>query len=317
MNDQALHHQSVLCSESANALITKKAGVYLDNTFGYGGHSQSILDRLSASGRLIALDKDPYAVAIGSALSKEDGRFDMVHSDFVHVELVLDRMGIDQIDGALYDLGMSSMQLDDAKRGFSFRFDAPLDMRMDTSSGMTAAEWLSNATQSDIEQVIRTYGEERFAKSIAGAIVKQRAVSPIATTGQLATLVAKQIKHYEAGQHPATRTFQALRIYINDELNSLATVLPKIVRRLKCGGKLVVISFHSLEDRIVKRFMRCYSRADHLPRWVKVRSHELAQPLLDCVDRVKHASKEEVQQNPRARSAVLRVARRSHALLRE
>jgi 16S rRNA (cytosine1402-N4)-methyltransferase len=312
-----MSHQSVLCNESVTALITRKEGVYVDQTFGCGGHSKAILNQLNQKGRLIAFDKDLEAVAIGLALAKKDKRFCMVHSDFSNFDTALDRMAIREIDGAIFDLGVSSPQLDDAKRGFSFRFDAPLDMRMDTTATLTAAAWLNQATSLEIERVIREYGEERFARNISKAIVKARALVPITTTGELAMLVKQQVKTYEVGQHPATRTFQAIRIYINDELNALTKVLPKTINRLRCGGKLVVISFHSLEDRIVKRFMRFHRESDHLPRWAMIKNNELSASLLDQVDPMRRASDQEIAINPRARSAILRVARRSQVILKK
>lgn len=312
-----MSHQSVMCEESVAALITRKEGIYVDQTFGCGGHSKAILNQLGQNGRLIAFDKDLEAVAIGLALAKTDKRFCIVHSDFSNFDAALDRMGVDAIDGAIFDLGVSSPQLDDAKRGFSFRFDAPLDMRMDTTAHLTAAIWLNQATPSEIQRVIREYGEERFAGNIAKAIVRARALAPIATTSELAMLVKKEIKTYEAAQHPATRTFQAIRIYINDELSALTKVLPKVMRYLRCGGKLVVISFHSLEDRIVKRFMRFHHKNDHLPRWAMVRNSQLPAPLFEKVDPMRRASDQEIASNPRARSAVLRVARRSGVILEE
>jgi 16S rRNA (cytosine1402-N4)-methyltransferase len=235
----------------------------------------------------------------------------MVHCSFAKMAEVLREQGIDLVDGVLLDLGVSSPQLDEEARGFSFRFDAPLDMRMDTSSGITAAQWLATADESMLTEVIRDYGEERFAKQIARAIVAARAIEPIQTTRQLVELVGKTVRTREAGQNPATRTFQAIRIYINHELEELARVLPECVTHLKSGGRLVVISFHSLEDRIVKHYMREMAEGDKLPRNVPIRASEVPPGKLKLIGRAVRVSGAELQANPRARSAVMRVAERS------
>ncbi|MDD5299624.1 MAG: 16S rRNA (cytosine(1402)-N(4))-methyltransferase RsmH [Gallionella sp.] len=301
-------HTTVLLNEAVEALAIKPDGVYVDGTFGRGGHSALILERLGSNGRLIALDKDPAAVAAGNAW--RDARFHMVHRGFAHLAEVLREQDVQKVDGILLDLGVSSPQLDDAARGFSFRFDAPLDMRMDTSSGMTAAQWLAEVDESLLAEVIRDYGEERFAKQIARAVVAARAIQPIHTTRQLVELVGKTVRTREAGQNPATRTFQAIRIYLNRELEELARVLPECVTHLKAGGRLVVISFHSLEDRIVKRFMRDMAEGDKLPRNVPIRASEVPQGRVHLVGRAVRATGAELQANPRARSAVMRVAER-------
>jgi len=234
-----------------------------------------------------------------------------VHRGFAQMAEVLREQGAGQVDGILLDLGVSSPQLDEAARGFSFRFDAPLDMRMDVSSGITAAQWLATVDESFLAEVIRDYGEERFAKQIARAIVAARAIEPIHTTRQLVELVSKAVRTREAGQNPATRTFQAIRIYLNHELEELARVLPECVTHLKTGGRLVVISFHSLEDRIVKHYMREMAEGDKLPRNVPIRASEVPQGKLNLIGRAVRVSGAELQANPRARSAVMRVAERS------
>jgi len=304
-----LTHETVLLSEAVEALDIRPDGVYVDGTFGRGGHSALILQKLGPEGRLIALDKDPAAIAAGSQWS--DARFTLVHSGFDQLAQVLRELGVEKVDGVLLDLGVSSPQLDEAARGFSFRFDAPLDMRMDTSSGLTAAEWLATVDEGLLGEVIRDYGEERFAKQIARAVVAARAVAPIETTRQLVELVGKTVRTREAGQNPATRTFQAIRIYLNRELEELEGILPECVTHLKPGGRLAVISFHSLEDRIVKHFMRDMAEGDKLPRNVPIRASEVPQGRMRLVGKAVRASAAEVSTNPRSRSAVLRVAERS------
>lgn len=304
-------HVSVLLSEAVDALAIRADGLYVDGTFGRGGHSRAVLQRLGPQGRLIAFDRDPLAIAAGQAVG--DARLTLVHSAFSALDDELARLGVQAVDGVLLDLGVSSPQLDDAARGMSFRFDAPLDMRMDTSRGQTVAEWLAEASVGQITEVIREYGEERFAHAIAKAIANARAGGAVATTGQLAALVEKAVRTREPGQHPATRTFQALRIFINQELEELSRVLPACVSRLRPGGRLAVISFHSLEDRIVKRFMRDESRPPVLPRRLPVRAADLPAPRLQLVGKAMRPSEAEVAANPRARSAVLRVAERTEA----
>ena len=304
-------HVSVLLSEAVDALAIRADGIYVDGTFGRGGHSRAVLARLGPQGRLIAFDRDPAAIAAGEAVG--DPRLTLVHSAFSALDDELARLGVQVVDGVLLDLGVSSPQLDDAARGMSFRFDAPLDMRMDTSRGQTVAEWLAEASVGQITEVIREYGEERFAHAIAKAIATARAGGAVATTGQLAALVEKAVRTREPGQHPATRTFQALRIFINQELEELSRVLPACVSRLRPGGRLAVISFHSLEDRIVKRFMRDESRPPVLPRRLPVRAADLPAPRLRLVGKAARPGEAEVAANPRARSAVLRVAERTEA----
>jgi 16S rRNA (cytosine1402-N4)-methyltransferase len=309
---EGLAHTTVLLNEAVEALAIKPDGIYVDGTFGRGGHSARILGLLSDKGTLISLDKDPDAVAAGKKW--RDARFHMVHSSFTNMAEVLGEQGIERVDGILLDLGVSSPQLDDEARGFSFRFDAPLDMRMDTSSGMTAARWLATVDEGLLTEVIRDYGEERFAKQIARAIVAARTIKPIHTTRQLVELVSKTVRTREAGQNPATRTFQAIRIYLNQELEELARVLPECVMHLKTGGRLVVISFHSLEDRIVKHFIRDMAEGDKLPRDVPIRASEVPQGKLKLVGRAVRVVETELKANPRARSAVMRVAERSDAV---
>ena len=303
-------HRTVLLEEAVDALAIFADGAYVDATFGRGGHSRLILDRLGPHGRLIALDKDPEAVAAAKRIS--DARFNVVHASFAELAGVLDRLGLEGVDGVLLDLGVSSPQLDDAARGFSFRRDGPLDMRMDTSRGQTAAQWLDTASEAEIREVIRDYGEERFAKQIAKAIVAARQRGPVVTTGQLADIVGAAVRTREKNKDPTTRTFQAVRIYLNQELAHLSLALPQILELLTPGARLAVISFHSLEDRIVKRFMRDAARAD-VPIRLPLRERELPQPRLRLIGRPVRPSADEIAANPRARSATLRVAERTEA----
>ena len=302
-------HQTVLLREAIDALDIKPAGTYVDGTFGRGGHSRAILERLGPEGRLLALDRDPQAVAM--ARETRDQRLTVMHRRFSDLAEALRLAGMeveDGVDGVLLDIGVSSPQLDQGERGFSFRYDAPLDMRMDTTQGETAAQWLQRVGVQEITEVIRNYGEERFAFQIAKKIVAARGERPLATTGELAALVRSAVRTREPGKDAATRTFQALRIHINQELEQLALVLPQTVTVLKQGGRLVVISFHSLEDRIVKRFMRDEAAPDRLPRKLPLRVVDLPQPCLRLVGKPVKASAAEVAANPRARSAVMRVA---------
>ena len=283
----------------------------MDGTFGRGGHSRLILSKLGANGRLVVFDKDPQAIAVARQLAEADRRVQVVHGGFSGFQVALKGLGIEAVDGALCDLGVSSPQIDDAERGFSFRYDAPLDMRMDTTRGQTAAQWLAEASEEEIREVIRDYGEERFNSQIARAIVQQRQERPILTTGQLAQLAAQAVRTRERGQDPATRTFQAIRIFINRELEEISSVLPQAAGYLKTGGRLAVIAFHSLEDRIVKQFIRRHSRPAPLPKWVMVRESERPEPPLREIGKAQRASAAETAANPRARSAVLRVAERT------
>ena len=301
-------HQTVLLEEAVAALRIKADGVYVDGTFGRGGHSRAILARLGSPGKLIALDRD--AMAIAAATEIADPRLAAVHAQFGALREVIRRAGVAHVDGVLLDLGMSSPQLDAADRGFSFRFDGPLDMRMDTSRGQTAAQWLEQSSEQEIREVIKRYGEERFAKQIARAIVAARSHGPVDRTRQLAEIVAKAVPAREPHQDPATRTFQAIRIHVNQELEELALMLPQCLEVLSGGGRLVVISFHSLEDRIVKQFMRTHSQPGALPARLPVRAHELPKPRLRLIGKPVFPSRAEIAANPRARSAVMRVAER-------
>ena len=315
-------HRPVLLEEAVAALALRPDGVYVDATFGRGGHSRAILDRLGPSGRLIALDRDPQAVAAARAIT--DPRFSIEHAPFSELAQLLDpllaRMGTDRVNGVLADLGVSSPQLEDPARGFSFRADGPLDMRMDPTRGVSAADWLATATEQQIREAIGGYGEERFAKQVAKAIVDARAREPLLRTEQLAAVVAAAVRkretRREAGQNPATRTFQALRILVNRELEEVALMLPQALARLAAGGRLAVISFHSLEDRLVKRFLRACTE-DRLPPDLPIRASELPQPPLRILGKALRASAAEVAANPRARSATLRVAERTGAVFDE
>ena len=312
MGAQTLTHRAVLPSEVLDALALRADGIYVDGTFGRGGHSRAILERLGPAGRLIAIDRDPEAVT--AARSIADHRLRVAHARISELAAVLDAEGVALVQGMLFDLGVSSPQLEDPARGFSFRADGPLDMRMDTSRGETAAQWLARATEREIREAIGDYGEERFAKQIAKAVVAAREREPIVGTKQLADIVGAAVRTREPGQDPATRTFQAIRILVNRELQEVSLMLPQALARLAPGGRLAVISFHSLEDRIVKRFMRAASRAE-LPRELPIRASELPQMPLRIVGRAIRASAAEIAANPRARSATLRVAERTGAPL--
>ena len=311
MSNAEYQHITVLLNEAVDALAVREDGIYVDGTFGRGGHSRLILSRLGSQGRLIVFDKDPQAIEAAQKLAEQDGRVTVVHDGFSSFQTTLDKLGIEEIDGALFDLGISSPQIDDGARGFSFRFDAPLDMRMDPTRGMSAAEWIATASEQDLHEVIKNYGEERFSRQIARAIVAQRTESPIDTTRKLAQLVAQNVRTRERGQDPATRTFQAVRIFINRELEEVEAVLPQVIGRLKQGGRLAVIAFHSLEDRIVKQFVKKYSQHPPLPRWAAVKEADLPLPPLKAVGKAIKPGVEETASNPRARSAVLRVAERT------
>jgi 16S rRNA (cytosine1402-N4)-methyltransferase len=301
-------HEPVLAQEAVDALATERnpEGVFVDATFGRGGHAKRILERLGQRARLIALDRDAEAIAAGRAMG--DARLTLVHAPFSRLAHVLDEERCGPVAGVLLDLGVSSPQLDDPSRGFSFRGDGPLDMRMDTTTGLPASEWLAAADEGEIREVIKGYGEERFAKQIAKAIVAARAGGPITRTRQLADLVGQAVRTREPGQDPATRTFQALRIHLNQELEELSLVLPQALDTLAAGGRLAVISFHSLEDRVVKNFMRDAARPGRLPERLPVRAAELPAPRMRLVGKAVRPGTDEVRANPRARSATLRVA---------
>ena len=314
-----MEHVPVLLHETIAALAPRPEGVYVDATFGRGGHSRAILERLGARGRLVAFDRDPAAER--AAHDIQDARFTFRRAWFSEIDRELDMLAIARIDGALLDLGVSSPQLDDPARGFSYRFDGALDMRMDPTRGESAAEFLARADVRELTEVIRDYGEERFAQSIARAIAKARGGAPIQTTRRLAEVVAQAVGARTRGdwrQDPAARTFQALRIAVNRELDEVSAALPRITARLATGGRLVVIAFHSLEDRIVKRFMASASKAwggDARLARLPVRDRELPRPPLTLVGRAVKPGAEEMARNPRARSAVLRVAERTDAPL--
>lgn len=307
-------HITVMLEEAVEGLAIKPNGTYVDGTFGRGGHSRKILEKLGSEGRLIALDRD--LAAVSSAASIQDARFQIVHRHFAALEEVLAELEISAVDGILLDLGISSPQIDIGERGFSFRFDGPLDMRMDQSSGQTAAEFVAVATEQKLAEVIKAYGEERFAKQIARAIVAARTGGDaISTTKQLAKIVASAVPKIEPGQDPATRTFQALRIFLNQELEELSLVLPQCLRVLAPQGRLSVISFHSLEDRIVKQFVKGEQDRDDLPSNFPVLAKDLPQPRMMAIGKTQKPSAEEVKRNPRSRSAVLRVAERTNVSL--
>jgi 16S rRNA (cytosine1402-N4)-methyltransferase len=300
-------HRPVLLREAIDALAVRADGTYVDGTFGRGGHSRAILERLGPQGTLIALDRDPEAERVARGIT--DARFLFFRCCFSELGKVL---GARHVQGMLFDLGVSSPQVEEAGRGFSFRADGPLDMRMDPTAGESAAQWLARAEQQEITEVIRDYGEERFAKQIAAAIVAARGREPLLRTRQLADLVAQAVRTREPGQDPATRTFQALRIHVNRELEEVSLMLPQALAGLATGGRLAVISFHSLEDRIVKRFLSRAARPE-VPRELPLRASEMPQPTLKLLGRGIKASREEIERNPRARSATLRVAERSAA----
>ena len=308
--ERDFQHTTVLLNEAVDALVTRPDGVYLDGTYGRGGHARLLLSRLSPQGRVIAIDRDPRAVAAATsgATALADPRFSIHHTSFAHMAPTLAALGIERVDGLLLDLGVSSPQIDDPERGFSFRFDGPLDMRMDTTRGESAADFLARADVRQMTEVIRDYGEERFALQVAKALVARReGGNPVRTTGELSNVVAGAVKTREAGQNPATRTFQALRIFVNAELEELEQGLSAVLDLLAPGGRLVVISFHSLEDRIVKTFIARESKHAFdrrapfaAPKAMRLRALARVKP-----------SEAEVRANPRSRSAVMRVAERT------
>lgn len=303
-------HDTVLLASAVTALNIKKSGVYVDGTFGRGGHSVAILQQLDAQGRLLVLDKDTTAIEHAKQLQAQDPRISVWHGSFTTFPQALAAAGLaPQIDGLLLDLGVSSPQLDDAQRGFSFMRAGPLDMRMDASSGQSAAQWLATATESDIADVLWLYGEERFSRQIARRIVATRSLNPLNTTTQLAELISDVVRKREPGKHPATRSFQAIRIKINQELQDLETCLPQAVDYLAPQGRLVVISFHSLEDRLVKHYLREVSTVPPLPKGLPIMSSSI-QPRMRLIGKAVRPNEEEVCANARARSAIMRVAER-------
>ncbi|MEI6068044.1 MAG: 16S rRNA (cytosine(1402)-N(4))-methyltransferase RsmH [Methylococcaceae bacterium] len=307
-----MEHLPVMYAEALQQLAIKKDGIYLDCTFGRGGHSQGILNLLGPTGQLLAFDRDSDAINSDYAQAMlADERFRLKHSCFSQLENIIESAGLaGKIDGILLDLGVSSPQLDNPERGFSFLRDGPLDMRMDGSTGVSAEQWLASVDEKDLVKVLFEYGEEKFARRIARAIVEQRAQAPITTTRQLALLIEDAVSVREKHKHPATRTFQAIRIEINGELDELKVVLEQSARVLKPEGRLVVISFHSLEDRIVKRFIRNESGAKYNPGKLPVKEVDIAKGILKKVSKALKADAQEIRQNPRARSAVMRVAER-------
>lgn len=301
-------HSSVLLRESVEALVTRADGVYVDGTFGRGGHSRHVLDSLGADARLIGVDKDPEAVAAAGNQFAGDDRFEMVQGSFAALtEVLSERQLLGSVTGVLLDLGVSSPQLDDPSRGFSFLHDGPLDMRMNPDVGESAAAWLAKAEAAEIAGVLKRYGEERFAKRMAAAIVEAREESPLVTTAQLAKVIAEANPVWEKGKHPATRAFQGIRIHINAELRDLEVLLASVLDMLAVGGRLVVISFHSLEDRMVKRFIREQVQGKPLPKGLPILEKDI-QRRMRAVGKAIKPSAQELEVNPRARSAVMRVA---------
>lgn len=306
---QEFSHITVMLNEAVDALVTDPDGFYIDGTFGRGGHSSLILSKLSEKGRLLAIDKDPLAIAEAQRRFGDDPRFCIEHGAFSELQaLVEQRSLLGQVSGVLLDLGVSSPQIDDPSRGFSFQFDGPLDMRMDTTSGESAADWINRAAESDIADVLFHYGEERFSRRMAKAVVAARQLSPITTTARLAKIITDANPRWEKGKNPATRAFQGIRIHINGELDEIETCLDQTLETLAIGGRMVVISFHSLEDRIVKRFIRRHVKGDeHLPEGIPFTQSMLNQRLKGLGKALK-ATAAEVDANPRSRSAVMRVA---------
>jgi len=310
MNTKEQEHKPVLLDEAITGLAIKPDGRYIDGTFGRGGHSRAILDKLNAQGRLLAMDKDPVAIAQAEKDFSNDERFVLRQGSFAMLGETVTELGwMGQVDGILLDLGVSSPQLDTPERGFSFLHDGPLDMRMDPHQGISAADWLATAKEQEITQVLKEYGEERFAKRIARAIINVRDESPIHTTRQLASIIAAANPKHEKGKDPATRSFQAIRIFINQELADIKACLSQVVDVLKPGGRLVAISFHSLEDRMIKRFIREQVKGDDFPLDLPV-THAQLNPKMKMIGKAVRAGKAELGVNPRARSAVMRVAER-------
>ncbi|KHS41966.1 16S rRNA (cytosine(1402)-N(4))-methyltransferase RsmH [Hafnia paralvei] len=312
MSEENYQHKTVLLDEAVNGLNLRSNGIYIDGTFGRGGHSRLILSQLGPEGRLLAIDRDPQAIAAAAEIT--DPRFSIIHGPFSDMATYVRELGLEgQINGVLLDLGVSSPQLDDAERGFSFMRDGPLDMRMDPTRGLSAAEWLMNAEEEDIAWVLKTFGEERFAKRIARAIVERNRLEPMTRTHELATLIANASPFREKHKHPATRSFQAIRIYINSELEEIERALNGALEILSPEGRLSVISFHSLEDRIVKQFIRHHSRGPQVPAGIPLTEAQLRSQggrKLKALGKMKPSS-DEVSANPRARSSVLRFAERT------
>ena len=310
MTETTTAHTTVLLHEAVDALVVDPNGFYIDGTFGRGGHTAELLSKLSGQGSVVAIDKDPQAIAEGRARFSEDTRLQLVHGTFADLNEIVAQMGkTGELSGVLLDLGVSSPQIDQAERGFSFMRDGPLDMRMDTSKGLSAAEWIATAEEQEIARVIKEYGEERFARRMASAVIKEREKTPITRTVQLAGILAAAHPAWERGRHPATKAFQAIRIFINRELDDLEALLAQIIDTLKVGGRLVVISFHSLEDRRVKRFIRDQEQGIKLPKNLPIRDVDRGVRLIKVGKAVKPAVSE-VDGNVRSRSAVMRTAER-------
>ena len=303
-----LQHVTVLLQEAVDSLVTSTAGFYVDGTFGRGGHSALVLQHLSPEGRLLGIDKDLAAIAVANERFAEDKRFEIAHGSFAELAELIEARGMTgKVDGVLLDLGVSSPQLDEAERGFSFQNDGPLDMRMDQTRGQSAADWVNNAAEDEIARVIKEFGEERFARRMARAIVNERQAKPFTRTKHLAEVIKAANPAWEKNKHPATRAFQAIRIHVNNELTDLDRVLEQALKVLAINGRLVVISFHSLEDRVVKRFIRRQELGDPVPRGLPIRDEQLNKRMRSCGKAIK-ASDGEVDANVRSRSAIMRVA---------
>jgi 16S rRNA (cytosine1402-N4)-methyltransferase len=301
-------HDAVLLEEAVEALVIDPNGIYIDCTFGRGGHSRAILSHLSEEGRLIGFDKDLQAIAVGEQLQQEDARFSIVHESFSLLEQEVSKRGwVGEVAGVLMDLGVSSPQLDQAERGFSFMQDGPLDMRMDTTRGQTAEQWIATTDEDDMVWAFKTYGEERYSKRIARAIVEKRAKAPITRTKQLADIISEAHPRWEKHKHPATRCFQAIRIVVNRELDDLKDTLDQALNVLKVGGRLVAISFHSLEDRIVKQFIQKQEKGQDFPIGLPI-TEDMINRRMKKVGKFTKAGDSELERNIRARSAVMRVA---------
>jgi 16S rRNA (cytosine1402-N4)-methyltransferase len=308
--DAMIEHKTVLLDEAVEAMLVDPSGLYVDGTFGRGGHSAELLSRLSDDGQVIAIDKDPQAISAGQKRFEQDKRLTMIHGSFADLAEIVEQAGKHgTVSGVLLDLGVSSPQLDQPQRGFSFLKDGPLDMRMDTTQGISAAEWIAAADEAEIARVMKEYGEERYARRMAAAVVRARNEKPITRTLELAQILSAAHPAWERGKHPATKAFQAIRIFINRELADLEALLSQIIDCLKVGGRLVIISFHSLEDRRVKRFIRDQEQGIKLPKNLPIRDIERGIRLIKVGKPIKPANSE-IQDNPRARSAVMRVAER-------
>jgi 16S rRNA (cytosine1402-N4)-methyltransferase len=302
-------HFTVLLHETVASCVVDPDGIYVDGTFGRGGHSELLLSKLSENGRLYGIDKDPLAIETGKALELKDSRFQIINASFAELQEQLQARGIEKIDGLLLDLGVSSPQLDDAERGFSFMRDGPLDMRMDPTSGVSAEEWIAKVSAEELARVMKEYGEERFAKRMANAVIREREVQHINRTVQLAEILKEANPAWEKHKHPATRAFQGIRIHLNNELSDLEKILDQSVDVLKVGGRLAVISFHSLEDRMVKRFIRRQEQGRPIPRGLPILDTDLGKTMIKMSKAIKPKANE-IGGNVRARSAVLRIAER-------